>query len=53
MLAQCTALAHLDLYENDIGVVGGGSLRASWCGQTSVLLLEEYEDEDEDEDEEV
>ncbi len=40
VLAQCTALAHLDLREhNDIGNVGGGRLRASWCGQASGLLL--------------
>jgi hypothetical protein len=40
VLAQCTALAHLDLREhNDIGNVGGGRLRASWRGQASGLLL--------------
>jgi hypothetical protein len=39
VLAQCTALAHLDLRTNDIGTVGQGRLRASWRGQASGLRL--------------
>ena len=37
VLAQCTALAHLDLRVN--GIDAGGGLRASWRGQASGLLL--------------
>jgi hypothetical protein len=39
VLGQCTALAHLDLCDNDIGTVGRGRLRASWRGQASGLVL--------------
>ena len=39
VLMQCPARAHLDLHANIIGTVGEGSLRASWCGQVSVLVL--------------
>jgi Ran GTPase-activating protein (RanGAP) involved in mRNA processing and transport len=43
VLAQCTALSHLDLWGNNllvgIGVVGEGMLRASWCGEASGLFL--------------
>jgi hypothetical protein len=39
VLAQCPALAHLDLHYNDIGTVGEGRLRASWRGQASDLRL--------------
>jgi hypothetical protein len=39
VLAQCTALAHLDLRVNDIGAVVRRRLRASWRGQASGLLL--------------
>jgi hypothetical protein len=49
VLAQCAALAYLDLSYNHIGAVGGRRLRASWRGQASGLLLEEDETEDEDE----
>jgi hypothetical protein len=39
VLAQCRALAHLDLRANDIGAVGRGRLQASWRGQASGLRL--------------
>jgi hypothetical protein len=39
VLAQCVALAHLNLGGNDIGAVGQGRLRASWRGQASGLVL--------------
>jgi hypothetical protein len=39
VLAQCTALAHLHLHCNYIGAVGGGTLRASWCGHALGLVL--------------
>ncbi len=40
VLAQCTALTHLDIRWNDVGSVVGGRLRASWRGQVSGLLME-------------
>jgi hypothetical protein len=52
VLAQCPALTHLDLRDNDIahldlgyndiGAVVGGRLRASWRGQASGLLIDDY-----------
>ncbi len=39
VLKQCPALAHHNLCANNIGAVGGGRLRASWCGQAAGLLL--------------
>jgi hypothetical protein len=39
VLAQCPALAHLDLQCNGIEAVGKGRLRASWRGQASGLVL--------------
>jgi hypothetical protein len=39
VLAQCPALAHLDIRGNKIGTVGRGRLGASWLGQASGLLL--------------
>jgi Ran GTPase-activating protein (RanGAP) involved in mRNA processing and transport len=43
-LAQCTALAHLNLSFNGIGTVAEGRLRASWRDQASGLLLQEDEE---------
>jgi hypothetical protein len=39
VLAQCTALTHLDLSFNMIGAVGKERLRASWRGVHYRLLL--------------
>ncbi len=45
VLAQCPALAHLDLryngynYTGGMGAVGSGKLRASWLGRAPGLLL--------------
>jgi len=40
VLAQCTALAELDLSGNyNIGTVGEGRLQASWRGQASGLVF--------------
>jgi hypothetical protein len=54
VLGQCPALDHLNLSGNQIGAVGEGSLRASWRGQASALILDEaeqYEVDDDDDDE--
>ena len=57
MLAQCAALAHLNLCGNKIGAVGKGRLRASWRGQAYGLVfvevLEEGGLEEDDDNEEV
>ena len=50
VLGQCASLTYLNFSDNNIGSDGKGRLRASWCCQTSGLVLE-VEDEDEDEDE--
>ena len=41
VLAQCTALAHLDLRRNDIGAGDAGAqrLKESWSGSEGGLLL--------------
>ena len=45
-------LAHLDISRNDIGSVAEESLRTSWRGQASGLVLEDEEEDEEDEVEE-
>ena len=45
VLAQCPALAHVDLSDNGIGSFWLRSLRASWHGQASCLLLEQRQQE--------
>jgi len=45
VLAQCPALAHVDLSDNGIGSFWLLSLRASWHGQASCLLLEQRQKE--------
>jgi len=44
VLGQCPALAHVDLSQNYIDDTGKGSLRTSWRGQGSGLVLEDEED---------
>ncbi len=50
VLAQCIALAYLDLGYNQIGAVGEERLRASWRGEASGLFLELNEEEEEEEE---
>ncbi len=52
VLAQCPALVHLDLENNDIGTIRAERLRASWRGQASGHLLDGEDDEDEEDEEE-